>query len=198
MQTLAAMVMLFLSLTLLASLATAQENQPNPQKDGGPISEAPTIVGGQQASPGEWPWQVALVSWGADPYYGQYCGGSLIDVSWVLTAAHCVDGSSPSNIQILAGIHNLGSPEAGYQRINVDQIFVHPSYNASTSNNDVALLKLSTPAVLGTTPGGEQVATIPLVSASVGTLAGVTATITGWGSTGSSYPTELREATCRL
>ena len=43
------------------------------------------IVGGQDAHKNDYPWQVAL----GDRYYGQDCGGSLIDPEWVLTAAHC-------------------------------------------------------------------------------------------------------------
>lgn len=43
------------------------------------------IVGGQQASPNEWPWVAVLFNNGR-----QFCGGSLIDHNHILTAAHCV------------------------------------------------------------------------------------------------------------
>lgn len=43
------------------------------------------IVGGQTAAPNEWPWAVALFNG-----QRQFCGGSLIDSSHILTAAHCV------------------------------------------------------------------------------------------------------------
>ena len=44
------------------------------------------VVGGEDADPGEWCWQVALIN-----SLNQYlCGGALIGQSWVLTAAHCV------------------------------------------------------------------------------------------------------------
>ncbi len=47
------------------------------------------IVGGEQARPTEFPWQVGF-RWESD--YGRtniFCGGSLIDKKWVVSAAHC-------------------------------------------------------------------------------------------------------------
>ena len=54
------------------------------------------IVGGTQASKGSWPWQIMLAS----PGGSQFCGGSLIHEQWVLTASHCVEGSSESQIVV--------------------------------------------------------------------------------------------------
>ena len=43
------------------------------------------VIGGENAKPGAWPWQIALYK------YGRYsCGGSLISARWVVTASHCV------------------------------------------------------------------------------------------------------------
>ena len=57
------------------------------------------IVGGVDASISDYPWQVALTS---PSGYG-FCGGSIINDSWVLTAAHCVSGESSSSLYIRAG-----------------------------------------------------------------------------------------------
>lgn len=49
-----------------------------------PLDDKHRITGGSTASRGQFPWQVALI---IDDAY--FCGGSLIDELWVLTAAHC-------------------------------------------------------------------------------------------------------------
>lgn len=41
------------------------------------------IVGGEDAAVGAWPWQVSLHK------QRHFCGGSLINQQWVLTAAQC-------------------------------------------------------------------------------------------------------------
>ena len=49
------------------------------------------IVGGAEAEPGSWPWQLALERWNAD-FWMYKCGASLIHPQYAITAAHCVDG----------------------------------------------------------------------------------------------------------
>jgi len=45
------------------------------------------VVGGVEAVPHSWPWQVSLQS-----SRGHFCGGSIINEHWVVSAAHCAPG----------------------------------------------------------------------------------------------------------
>ncbi|RNA17655.1 serine protease 27-like [Brachionus plicatilis] len=99
------------------------------------------IVGGQQADPEDWGWQALL------EYLGSFsCGGSLINREWVITAAHCIRiPINPSNYNIKLGVHNRLSPESYSISRTVSEIIIHPSYNDVTEENDIALVKLSSP-----------------------------------------------------
>lgn len=59
------------------------------------------IVGGHEAAVNGWPWQVQLRS------YSPFCGGSLVDPLWVVTATHCVTNASPSDFKIRYFINNF-------------------------------------------------------------------------------------------
>lgn len=164
----------------------------------------PQIIGGTVADEGEYPWQVALIdATESNPFYGQFCGGSLIAPGWVLTAAHCVqeDGNitNPLFLSVVAGINKLSSgPMSGSQgqRRNVSQIYVHWAFNEDTFDHDLALLRLASPFSLD-----DKVKIIPLATAadSARYASGVLATVTGWGRTNPppeepiQYPDDLME-----
>ena len=103
----------------------------------------PFIVGGVEVDPAcpdcKYPFMVSLSSW-----FGHFCGGSLVRPDWVITAAHCVQGNSPNDIDVIIGAHSLNYTP-GWETKYVDQIIIHPSYNNNSLDNDYALLHLSSP-----------------------------------------------------
>ncbi|XP_071959544.1 uncharacterized protein [Antedon mediterranea] len=95
------------------------------------------IVGGTDADPGKWPWIVSLQS-----YFGSHiCGGTLLNRTWVMTAAHCL-GSVHS---VLLGTIDLYEPSVFREEIEVVGVYSHPEYNPTTLTNDIALLRLAKP-----------------------------------------------------
>uniref|UniRef100_A0A672K8W5 Peptidase S1 domain-containing protein n=1 Tax=Sinocyclocheilus grahami TaxID=75366 RepID=A0A672K8W5_SINGR len=96
------------------------------------------IVGGVDASEGSWLWQVSLHTSGC-----HFCGGSLINNEWVLTVAHCLPGVSASSLRVYLGRRTQQGVNANEISRNVTTIIVHPSYDRTTNNNDIAVLRLS-------------------------------------------------------
>ena len=150
----------------------------------------PQIVGGTEAYPDEYPFVVALVRAPFDPSADQFCGGALIDPSWVLTAAHCTRNLSPSDVKVYANDHDLaGSGDL----IAVETVINHEDFRSSTLEADVALLQLATPAKVSRSRGDV------LIYASENDSRlfdpGTTAWVVGWGHTESfpAFPQRLRE-----
>uniref|UniRef100_A0A8C1G686 Plasminogen n=1 Tax=Cyprinus carpio TaxID=7962 RepID=A0A8C1G686_CYPCA len=97
------------------------------------------IVGGCISKAHSWPWQISLRTRGKI----HFCGGTLINAHWVLTAAHCLERSeSPSAYKILLGIHTERATESSKQERDVSKIIKGPA------GTDIALLKLDRPALL--------------------------------------------------
>jgi secreted trypsin-like serine protease len=128
------------------------------------------IVGGQPATATAWPWQVALIRSGKNNADGQFCGGSLISPRWVLTAAHCVDDRSPSEVVVMEGSSSLNH---GGRRIAVSRIIVHEGYSSGV--NDIAVLQLAGSATSTPVPYFTSAAARPFQAD------GQQATVTGWG-----------------
>ena len=117
----------------------------------------PDIAGGAESLPGDWPYVVALVRAGGDSFGDQFCAGTLIQSTWVLTAAHCVDGVAASQIDVRTGLHNLRL-DAPAETIAPAQLIKHPGYSEPSFNNDIALIRLSRPSAqpVVTLYGGED------------------------------------------
>jgi secreted trypsin-like serine protease len=151
----------------------------------------PKIVGGVRAPAGSHPWQASLgVSWIDDPYMAHFCGASIIDERWIITAAHCLVDTSPNNVVVTLGTHSLG---VGGSRHSVKRIVVNKGYKPSTSDNDIALIELVKPLRLDATVqkvpmlGPEDEATV--------LKRGISLMAVGWGRTteGGTSVRDLRQ-----
>jgi secreted trypsin-like serine protease len=141
----------------------------------------PKIVGGRDATPGDDPWQVALIrtyKTGADRR--PFCGGALVSDTWVVTAAHCVDnGTLPSDFFVLAGTTDVA---VGGVRADPVDIIVYPGYvPGERPRNDIALIRLRSP-MLGT--GIASIAPLQPDREGSALKVGAQTRVTGWGSVG--------------
>lgn len=101
------------------------------------------LVGGTEAVPHSWPWQVSL---GEAEFegIGHFCGGSLISSQWVLTAAHCLNERTANDIVAILGAHSLLDIGDVITR-KADTLLAHSNYSAFNKNYDIALVKLDVP-----------------------------------------------------
>ncbi|XP_054650729.1 ST14 transmembrane serine protease matriptase a [Dunckerocampus dactyliophorus] len=159
--------------------------------------KATRIVGGQDAEPGEFPWQVSLHVKG----YGHVCGASLISNRWLVTAAHCVqdDGktrfSQPGTWEAYMGLHHQRNVGSTVVKKNIKSIYPHPNYNDFTFDNDIALMELDSPLTYS-----DYIQPICLPAAQHDIPVGNTVSITGWGATreGGFAATVLQKAQVRI
>ncbi|KAK4878093.1 hypothetical protein RN001_010599 [Aquatica leii] len=132
------------------------------------------IVGGSTAADGQYPYQVSLRSY----QNSHFCGGSVINYGWVLTAGHCVYGKSGSEMIVVTGTNNLYSGGSVY---SVSQVIWHDSYNPSINVNDIALLR-----IYGKIAYNAKVQPITLSDSTP--TSGTSCILSGWGLT--SYPSQ--------
>ncbi|KAK8402386.1 hypothetical protein O3P69_000660 [Scylla paramamosain] len=135
------------------------------------------IVGGQEATPGQFPYQLSF----QDTSYGfdfHFCGASIYNEHWAVCAGHCVQGedmNNPNYLQVVAGDHTLYHDEGHEQTVVLSKIIQHEDYNSFTISNDVSVLKLSKPLTFN-----DRVKSIPLQSEKefLGECV-----VSGWGTT---------------
>ncbi|KAM9852074.1 uncharacterized protein ACBR49_005182 [Aulostomus maculatus] len=98
------------------------------------------VVGGYQCDPHSRPWQVSLNL----GYH--FCGGSLINDQWIISAAHC--WQNPFSQIAIVGDHHIWMQEGTEQYMSVAAIYWHQSYDYQTLDYDIMLMKLTHPVTV--------------------------------------------------
>jgi secreted trypsin-like serine protease len=95
----------------------------------------PRLVGGINAS--NYTWTVSL----RNETNHHFCGGSILNEWYVITAAHCFNGrKEPSKVTICAGTKH-SYDQCGQHR-EIENVIIHPSYRSYVFENDIAMIKL--------------------------------------------------------
>eukprot|EP00095_Tigriopus_kingsejongensis_P010792 maker-scaffold304_size215464-snap-gene-1.25 protein:Tk10792 transcript:maker-scaffold304_size215464-snap-gene-1.25-mRNA-1 annotation:"af357226_1cub-serine protease" len=151
------------------------------------------IVGGGKASDDEYPWAAGLA------IGKHFCGGTIINQRWLLTAAHCIqDVEDTSQVIALLGCSYIGSDDIDCDQYRFsDRVIPHPDYSRPSGQavaNDIGLIHVTkditfNPKVMPSCLAGQA---IPVDG--TGLMA------VGWGKTSgeASNSEVLREVTYRI
>ncbi|MFF0222076.1 S1 family peptidase [Streptomyces sp. NPDC004629] len=142
------------------------------------------VVGGTTTTTTAYPFMMQIT----DASQNQFCGGTLVSPTKVVTAAHCMVGETTGSVRVVGGRTYLNGTNGTVSRVS--RIWINPGYTDATNGDDVAVLTLST---------SMPYTTASYVSSSQTGVyaAGSTARVLGWGTTSESGSSsnQLRTAT---
>ena len=161
------MLLLLLAVTGISGHALLQPPGSSNEECGRPVItpyNEDRIINGEEVTPHSFPWQVSIKG-KADPHY---CGASLLSPNWVLTAAHCAEivfiGTYYGDVVVVGQHDRQDENEEGKQTITILEKYIHPDYDNPDRAQDIALLKLAEPAVMGPTASPPCLPTILRIS----------------------------------
>jgi secreted trypsin-like serine protease len=150
------------------------------------------IIGGTDADPGEFPWQLSQQRQSSTGAWSHSCGASLLSSKYGLSAAHCVIGASPDILRVLAGVNDRLDTNA--VPVNIIEFTTHEDYRNGPGSyaNDIAILKFSDDIAAN----GDNIQFLSLPADNSNNFAGQTCVISGWGRIDSTnnLPQQLQKA----
>jgi len=144
------------------------------------------IVNGDATEPHEYPFFAALSS---NDMNGRriFCGASIVSRRWVMTAAHCVEYITPSTLggyYVVVGTDNIRTSGPNERSHAIEKIVLHENWNATTVQNDIALIKLRADITFN-----DKVSPVCLPIKNLGNIDEKTATVMGYGQVGQNLGT---------
>jgi trypsin len=137
-----------------------------------PAAASPRVVGGERASIVEFPWVVYLT----DATGFQFCGGTVVAATKVLTAAHCMANQRADNLRVVVGREDKNTTDG--RVVTATSVWVSPNYRGDpTGGSDFAVITLSRKV---------NVPALSLAADAAPYQPNAMATVLGWGRTSES------------
>ncbi len=147
----------------------------------------PYIIGGQEAPISQFPWQVFVLLEAEGSVFS--CGGSILDATHILTAAHCVDHEGTttsypaSDMLVIAGasrvVVGIGYEPSSAQFVGVSSFRTDPYYSVLPNiKDDVAVLTLEKELTLSAAVNAQAIGLVPTGATPA---PGTTLSISGYG-----------------
>nr|AAB66650.1 serine proteinase [Herdmania momus] len=147
------------------------------------------IVGGTTVTHGSIPWQVSLR---LKRELRHFCGGSILNRNWILTAAHCIrKPQQPKKYLAILGDYDRIQYDFSEMKVGFRLIFNHEKYNPATFENDITLMKMDTSISIATIFGQSVFPPANKVPAAKSKII-----VSGWGDTkGTTQDVKLNQVT---
>jgi len=126
-----------------------QTYKPSGTENASSINTSLRIINGDDSVKNSWPWMISIrlldssVN-GFINYSNHFCSGSLVYRDFILTTAHCFNAKNYTgkDFIVVVGKSSLNETIDQTDIYLVSDLIIHPQYNTTTVQNDIAFLKL--------------------------------------------------------